>query len=150
MILIVYISVAVIAVAFLILVFYLSRTLRSLQVTLDNVASTLSGLEKQMEGVTSETTELLHKTNKLAEDIQQKSESLNTVVDAVKDVGTSLQRFNKSVGNVTEEVAVQLEKNKTKISQVVQVGNAVIEIWDKWKAKKQKHDKPIPNEERGL
>ncbi|MEH7226399.1 DUF948 domain-containing protein [Bacillus sp. JJ1566] len=145
MILIVYISVAVVAVAFLILVIYLSRTLRSLQITLDNVAGTLSGLEKQMEGVTSETTELLHKTNKLAEDIQQKSESLNTVVNAVKDVGTSLQRFNKSVGNVTEEVAVQLEKNKTKISQVVQVGNAVIEIWDKWKDKKQKHDKDFSN-----
>ncbi|MCC3357988.1 DUF948 domain-containing protein [Bacillus sp. REN16] len=145
MILIVYISVAVIAVAFLILVIYLSRTLRSLQITLDNVAGTLSGLEKQMEGVTSETTALLHKTNKLAEDIQQKSESLNTVVYAVKDVGTSLQRFNQSVGNVTEEVAVQLEKNKTKISQVVQVGNAVIEMWDKWKDKKQKHDKEISN-----
>lgn len=150
MILIVYISVAVIAVAFLILVIYFSRTLRSLQITLDHVAGTLSGLEKQMEGVTNETTALLHKTNKLAEDIQQKSERLNTVVDAVKDVGSSLQRFNNTVGNVTEEVSVQLEKNKTKISQVVQVGNAVIEIWDKWKDKKQRHEKQFSNKERGL
>ena len=43
-----------------------------------------------MEGVTKETTELLHKTNRLAEDIEHKAEKLNTVVDAVKGVGESV------------------------------------------------------------
>ena len=66
MILILYLSVALIAIAFLILVIYLSKTLKSLQMTLDNVAKTLSGLEKQLDGVTSETTMLLHKTNALS------------------------------------------------------------------------------------
>ncbi len=78
MIIILYLSVALIAVAFLILVIYLSKTLKSVQMTLTNVASTLDGLEGQMKGITAETTELLHKTNRLAEDIQEKSEKLNT------------------------------------------------------------------------
>ena len=72
LILILYLSVALIAIAFLILVIYLSKTLKSLQGTLDNVATTLSGLEKQLDGVTKETTILLHKTNELASDIQDK------------------------------------------------------------------------------
>lgn len=62
MIIILYLSVALIAVAFLILVIYLSKTLKSVQMTLTNVASTLDGLEGQMKGITAETTELLHKT----------------------------------------------------------------------------------------
>jgi hypothetical protein len=35
-------------------------------------------------------------TNRLAEDIQEKSEKLNTVVHAVQEVGTSVQQFNTS------------------------------------------------------
>ena len=104
MIIILYLSVALIAVAFLILVIYLSKTLKSVQMTLTNVASTLD-YEGQMKGITAETTELLHKTNRLAEDIQEKSEKLNTVVHAVQEVGTSVQQFNTSIkqaaGSVT-------------------------------------------------
>jgi uncharacterized protein YoxC len=137
LIIILYLSVALIAIAFLILVIFLSRTLRSLQKTLDNVAGTLAGLEKQMEGITTETTELLHKTNALASDIQEKSNKLNTVVDAVKDVGTSIQRFNGSIHKVSESVNVHVEKNQEKVTQVIQWGNVLIDLWDKWKDKKE-------------
>ncbi|MBE4908303.1 DUF948 domain-containing protein [Bacillus luteolus] len=137
MIIILYLSVALIAIAFLILVIFLSRTLRSLQITLDNVAKTLSGLEKQMEGITVETTELLHKTNALATDIQEKTKKLNTVVDAVQDVGVSIQRFNGSIQKVSENVSVQVERNQEKVTQVIQWGNVLIDLWDKWKDKKE-------------
>ncbi|QOR65866.1 DUF948 domain-containing protein [Cytobacillus suaedae] len=137
MIIILYLSVALIAIAFLVLVIFLSRTLRSLQITLDNVAKTLSGLEKQMEGITVETTELLHKTNALATDIQEKTKKLNTVVDAVQDVGASIQRFNGSIQKVSENVSVQVERNQEKVTQVIQWGNVLIDLWDKWKDKKE-------------
>lgn len=97
MIIILYLSVALIAIAFLILVIYLSKTLKSLQLTLKNVASTLEGLEGQMQGITTETAQLLHKTNQLAEDIQDKSAKLNTVVDAVQGIGGSINQFNTSI-----------------------------------------------------
>ena len=72
---ILYLSAAVAAIAFFILVIYLSKTLKSLQVTLDSVSHTLGGLEKQLEGLTTESTLLLNKTNALAEDLQKKSEN---------------------------------------------------------------------------
>jgi uncharacterized protein YoxC len=133
---ILYLSVAVIAIAFLVLVISLSKTLKSLQTTLDSVSGTLDGLEKQLDGVTRETTELLHKTNNLADDISRKSESLNSVVSAVKDVGNTVQRFNQSIHNVQTMVDLQIDKNKDKISQVVQWSNVFLELKDKWKTKK--------------
>ncbi|PLR79146.1 DUF948 domain-containing protein [Bacillus sp. V3-13] len=133
---ILYLSVAVIAIAFFVLVMYLTKTLKSLQTTLDSVSKTLTGLEQQLDGVTRETTVLLHKTNALASDIQQKSESLNTVVDAVKNVGYSVQRFNTSIQNITSSVDRQLEQHKDKISQVVQWSNVFLELKDKWAARK--------------
>ncbi|MBM7653201.1 DUF948 domain-containing protein [Neobacillus cucumis] len=134
---ILYLSVALVAIAFLVLVIYLSKTLKSLQVTLTSVSNTLSGLEKQLDGVTTETTLLLQKTNALAEDIQQKSEKLNSVVEAVKDVGTTVTKFNGTLQNITQSVDQQVEESKEKISQIVQWGNIFLELKEKWQARKQ-------------
>jgi uncharacterized protein YoxC len=134
---ILYLSVALIAIAFLVLVIFLSTTLKSLQVTLASVSKTLTGLEKQLDGVTTETTILLHKTNALADDIQQKSESLNSVVIAVKDVGTTVSKFNGTLKTITNSVDREVEESKEKISQIIQWSNIVLELKDKWQARKQ-------------
>nr|WP_263325397.1 DUF948 domain-containing protein [Neobacillus sp. Marseille-Q6967] len=134
---ILYLSAALISVAFLVLVIYLSKTLKTLQETLKGVTKTLDGLEKQLDGVTSETTLLLQKTNALAEDIQVKSESLNSVVDAVKDVGSTVTKFNGTLKNLAESFDIQVEQSKEKVSQIVQWSNVFLELKEKWNARKQ-------------
>lgn len=142
---ILYLSAAVAAIAFLVLVIFLTKVLTSLQTTLDSVARTLTGLESQMQGITLETTQLLHKTNTLAEDLQHKSENLNTVVDAVKDVGTSISSFNSSIQKVSHKVQAEIDNNQERISQIVQWSNVAMEIRDKWKARS-KQAAPSPTE----
>mgnify|MGYP001133968846 FL=1 len=93
-----------------------------------------------MKGITAETTELLNKTNRLADDIQEKSLKLNTVVDAVQEVGTSFRQFNSSIQQVSESVTSAAEQNREKISQVVSWSNAALEIWNRWKQKKMKEE----------
>ncbi|GKW46658.1 DUF948 domain-containing protein [Planococcus sp. NCCP-2050] len=131
-----YIAAIVAAIGFLILCVALAMTLNSLKNTLKEVTGTVAGLENQLQGVTLETTNLLHKTNELAEDIQVKSEKLNTVVDAVKGVGNSVTDLNSSIRRVTSEVSTQVEMNQDKIAQVVQWSNVVMGIRDKWKERK--------------
>ncbi|OZI12778.1 DUF948 domain containing protein [Bacillaceae bacterium SAS-127] len=143
---ILYLSAAVAAIAFFILVLNVSKTLKSVDKTLDSLSRTVDRLEGQMQGVTSETTELLHKTNVLAEDIQQKTEQLNTVFYAVKDVGSSVQQLNQSVKNVTTNVASELEKNQHKISQAVQWGSVVKQMVDKFKERKEQSPVSMKNE----
>ncbi|MCM3786992.1 DUF948 domain-containing protein [Domibacillus sp. 8LH] len=130
---ILYLSAAVAAIAFLILVLNLSRTLKSVDNTLDTLSRTVDRLEGQLKNVTAETAELLHKTNALAEDVQHKTEQLNTVVYAVKDVGSSVHNLNHSLKKVTTTVASQVEKNQYKISQAVQWGNVIKQLVDKFK-----------------
>jgi uncharacterized protein YoxC len=133
---ILYLSVALIAIAFLVLVIYVAKTLNSLKETLSSVSKTLTGLEKQLDGVTAETTVLLQKTNALADDIQAKSEKLNSVVNSVKDVGTTVTKFNGTLKNLTDSFDIQVEQNKEKISQIVQWGNVFLELKEKWNARK--------------
>ncbi|MDF2854445.1 MAG: ral stress protein [Neobacillus sp.] len=140
---ILYLSVALIAVAFVVLVIYLAKTLKALQGTLTSVSTTLVGLEKQLDGVTKETTELLQKTNALADDIQDKSERLTSVVDAVKDVGSTVSKFNGTLKNLTSSFDIQVEQNKEKVSQIVQWSQVILELKDKWTERKQpKSDEP--------
>src|SRR5690606_23036778 len=131
-----YIAAIVAAVGFLILCVALAMTLNSLKNTLKEVSGTVAGLENQLQGVTLETTNLLHKTNELAEDIQVKTEKLNGVVDAVKGVGNSVTDLNASVRRITMSIASQAEQNEEKIAQVVQWSNVAMGIRDKWKARK--------------
>lgn len=132
---IVYISVAVLAVAFAVLVYYVSRTLKSAERTLNHVASTMEGLEKQLNGITSETAELLHRTNHLADEVGKKTQSFNTFFDSVKDVGESIQSVNRSLRTVSDKVSRETERQAGQVSQVVQWSQAAIDIWGRWKEK---------------
>ncbi|RNF40807.1 DUF948 domain-containing protein [Planococcus salinus] len=131
-----YIAAIVAAVGFLILCIALAMTLNSLKNTLKEVTGIVSGLENQLQGVTLETTNLLHKTNELTEDIQSKSEKLNTMVDAVRGVGNSVNDLNSSVRRITTTVSSQVEQNEDKIAQVVQWSNVLMGVRDKWKERK--------------
>ncbi|MBI0576656.1 DUF948 domain-containing protein [Neobacillus cucumis] len=146
MIIILYLSVALIAIAFLVLVIYVSKMLKSLRETLKSVSKTLEGLETQLEGVTTETTALLQKTNALADDLKYKSESLNSVVDAVKDVGTTVSKFNGTLQDISHSLDKQVEESKEKVSQVIQWSNVILELKDKWKEKRQEKNRITPGE----
>lgn len=136
MIIILYLAVAVIAVAFSALVYFLAQTLRAAQKTMDDVATTLENVQEQMKGLNEETTELLHRTNQLAADVQKKSESLNSVFDAVQGFGESLGTVNDSVRKITSSVERSGEEHSGKISQALQWGKAAIDLIHRWQSKK--------------
>lgn len=100
------------------------------------MAGTVAGIEGQLEGITRETTFLLEKTNSLAEDIVEKSEKLNTVVNAAKNIGDSINGLNNSINKITSSITTEVSKNEEKIAQVVQWSNVAMEIAEKWKQRK--------------
>ncbi len=138
-----YISALVAAVAFAVLVIYLVRTLKSANRTLDHLANTMAGLEKQINGITKETEELLHRTNRLADDIQGKTESLNTVFSSVKELGDSVGQVNQSIRHVSNTVSTQAIKQSDQIAQAVQWGNVAIDLYTKFKQRKQQQNSSL-------
>lgn len=123
------IAALIVAVAVAVLVFYLARTLKSTERTLDNVADTLESFEKQLEGITTETTTLLNKTNRLAEDIEQKSAKLNTVFDGINEIGVTIQGFNQSVKDLSSNISKAASVEDDRASQAVKWGAALIDLW---------------------
>lgn len=97
----------------------------------------MEGIEGQMQGITRETTLLLEKTNSLAEDVQGKSQQLNSLVGAVKGFGDSVQGLNSTVQAVTSSIENNVAKNSDQIGQVVQWSSALMGIRSKLKEDKQ-------------
>ncbi|WP_411842049.1 DUF948 domain-containing protein [Salinicoccus sp. HZC-1] len=136
---ILYIAAGIAAIAFLILCIALAVVLFSVKKNLDHVAKTLDGVEGQIQGITRESTDLLHKTNRLAEDVQGKSAKLNSVVDAVQGIGNSVSSLNSSVDRVTNSITHNISQNEDKISQVVQWSNVAMEVADKWQMRQKRN-----------
>ncbi|MFZ3580097.1 DUF948 domain-containing protein [Virgibacillus sp. DJP39] len=128
-----YIAAIIVAIAFAVLVIYLAMTLKATQRTLNNVADTVEDLEKQLQGITTETTALLNKTNRLAEDVEQKSSKLNGLFDGVRGIGETVKDFNQSLRKITTKVSVSAEQNQEKASQAVKWGTAMFDLWKKKK-----------------
>jgi uncharacterized protein YoxC len=131
-IIILYLAVAVIAVAFAVLVYFLAQTLSAAQKTMEDAASTLEEVQEQMKGLSEETTELLHRTNLLAVDLQRKSKSLNSVFDAIEGFGESLGTINMSVKRVTASIENKGVEHSGKIAQGMQWGKAAIDLVHRW------------------
>lgn len=136
---ILYIAAGVAALALLILAVALAVVLFSVKKNLDHVAKTLDGVEGQIQGITRESTDLLHKSNRLAEDVQGKSAKLNSVVDAIQGIGNSVSTLNESVDRVTNSITYNISQNEEKISQVVQWSNVAMEVADKWQMRQKRN-----------
>ncbi len=133
---ILYVSALIAAIAFAVLVVYLVQTLKALRTTLNHMASTVNSLEQQMTGIARETERLLNNTNKLTEDIQEKSYALNTIFDQVKEVGHSLGTLNETFRKISSQVASGTERHSDQVEKVVEWSSALMRIWQKWKVKK--------------
>lgn len=121
------IAVIIVAFAFAVLVGYLAMTLKATQRTMNNVADTLEGLEKQLDGITTETTLLLQKTNDLAEDVNFKVAKLNSVFEGIEDIGDSFSNLTRSVKKLSDNLSDEEEVDKAK--EAVKWGSAILNIW---------------------
>ncbi|MCD8509995.1 MAG: DUF948 domain-containing protein [Bacillus sp. (in: Bacteria)] len=136
-----YISVTIIAVAFVFLVYFLINTLIAMRKTLESVSTTVEGLQKQVDDITKESAQLIHKSNLLADDIQRKSNSLDSLFLAAKDLGDSVQRINSSVKRVSDAVSKTAEEQSDQVAQAVKWGNVAMQFWEKWQIKKAEQEK---------
>ncbi|GEN57293.1 hypothetical protein GCM10012290_18390 [Halolactibacillus alkaliphilus] len=131
-----YISALIAAIAFAVLVVYLVRLLKESERTMTSVANTLEGLEKQMVGITTETTLLLNRTNALAEDINLKADKLNVLVDSISGLSTTFTTFSASVKEVSDTISRIAVDNKEETAQVIKWGNVAMEVLKKKKDKR--------------
>lgn len=86
------ISVAVIAIAFVVLVAYLITMIKALRITLNQVNQTLVETRRQLDEVGGQVQKMIEHTNQISFDLKQKVEALNPIFKSAANVGEILER----------------------------------------------------------
>lgn len=139
------ISVAIIAIAFVFLVFFIVRTLLSVQGSLVQLNQIMVHTQLQLDEVSKETTELLRNTNQITQDIQQKSQSLDSLFHSVDDVGQAVQQVASSFKQVSTTLSESVERtvlkstenNQDKVAEMIRYTTIGLNLWRKWQARKE-------------
>ncbi|MEX2415746.1 MAG: DUF948 domain-containing protein [Paenibacillaceae bacterium] len=137
-------SVAVIAVAFVALTIYLIIALRSVNDSVQQVSKTLEKVQLQVDEVTRETVIMMRTTNQITGDLHKKLkqvdalfESVGEVGEAVNQVTSSMKQVSATVTNsITHGVQQGVHKRQKRIDEVVQWTNVAINLWQKFQSLK--------------
>ncbi|GAK12972.1 DUF948 domain-containing protein [Geomicrobium sp. JSM 1781026] len=132
----VYISVVIVAVAIVVLIFYLIQTLKSVQGVVEQLGKTTSAAEQQLQGITTEVDHLMKTSNRLAEDLEGKAESLDGLFHTADEVGKISERLNESLQTITKKASHEAEKSAPQVTQFMQWGNAAMDLYSKWQNRK--------------
>lgn len=93
------ISVAIIAIAFVAAAFYLIRLLKKGTESLGETNRTLAEVRNAVHGLTSESKQLIHTANQITTDVKGKMRTVEPLLESAHDVGEVLHSVTNSVKN---------------------------------------------------
>jgi uncharacterized protein YoxC len=98
------ISVAVITVAFVILVVYLIQTLKSVTALVDKTNEAVNQMQQQINQISTDASELLKHTNEITVDVRDKLHALDNTFYSIKNIGDAVSEITYSVKQVSATV----------------------------------------------
>jgi uncharacterized protein YoxC len=140
------ISIAAVALAFIVLVVFLITTLRSISSLLVQTNTTIHELQHHLAGVTKEASDVLRHTNAVTVDVLNKLHSLEPTFHSVKQVGEAVDEITTSVKNASVSVARTIRDKVTseayspatnRIAKVIHTLPLVLDIWHQIKIRRQ-------------
>ncbi|UOQ95514.1 DUF948 domain-containing protein [Halobacillus shinanisalinarum] len=98
------IGILIIGIAFAILSIFLIKTLNNLADVLKGVNKTVDKLPEQLDGVMSQTTEILNNSNDTLADVNEKVRALSPLFYIVGDIGDSSRKLTSSLADMTKSM----------------------------------------------
>ncbi|UQZ37435.1 DUF948 domain-containing protein [Paenibacillus sp. PK3_47] len=105
-------SVALAAVAFAVLVFFLIKTLNSAKESLDKVSQTLQEVQKTVDELTYEVKTTVRHANDITADVQNKIQKIDPIVDSVKNLGDVMNELTLTVKQASVTVIEKYRKSR--------------------------------------
>ncbi|MEX3618632.1 MULTISPECIES: DUF948 domain-containing protein [Paenibacillus] len=106
------ISVAIIAVAFAVLVFFLIKTLKAATQSLEKVTQTLQEVQKTVDELSYEVKQTIRNTNDITVDVQHKMKQIDPVMDTVKNLGEALSEVTYAVKQVSSGMVSRFKQSR--------------------------------------
>ncbi|WNQ10532.1 DUF948 domain-containing protein [Paenibacillus aurantius] len=135
------ISVAIIALAFAVLVFFLIRTLHTVQESLKDTNQTINQVQRELNDVSAEVKGLIRNTNQITMDVRTKMKALDSLFGTVENVGDTLEGVTSSLrqvsnrfrSNVTSNLAEVNQTEDKKVYKAINWASSIYDIWQRIK-----------------
>lgn len=104
-------SLALIAVAFVVLVVFLIKTLKAAEKSLDKTSQTLEEVQKTIDELSYEVKQVVRQANDLTGDVQHKMKQIDPVLESVKNVGEVLSEVTLAAKQVSTSMIERFKKS---------------------------------------
>ncbi|MNW35475.1 hypothetical protein D3C74_124730 [compost metagenome] len=105
------ISIALIAVAFVVLVIFLIKTLRAAEKSLHTTAQTLQDVQKTIDELSVEVKQVVRQANEITSDLQHKMDQVDPVLESVKNVGDVLNEVTLAAKQVSSSLIGRIKNS---------------------------------------
>ena len=119
-------SVIIVAIAVVVLIVCIVAVIVPFKNTATVLLAPADGIQKQMNGIQRQTTQLAATADKMKQDIEYKKESVQGVVQSLKNTGTVLNEINDSTQALTSKVIKKAADDPKRQAQVEQWTNTAM------------------------
>lgn len=115
-------SIALAAAAFICLVVFLILTLRKGMTTLAETNKTLAEVRNAIHGLTGEATQLIHTANQVTRDVKGKIKTIDPIFESAHNVGEVIQTVTETFKKNASEIGHNLTQESSKLPVKPQSG----------------------------
>lgn len=145
----IYLSILLVAIAFLIAVVYICFVLKRVTNTMQTLRGTLGSAEERVEKMTPVLSQTIKETDELIADVTEKVQATDSMFDSVQLFGESVQSANTALqnglGNLTDE---EMARKVKPFIEGIKWSEVAVQLYGTWKDKqpKQKNELMIQEE----
>ncbi|QUL55225.1 DUF948 domain-containing protein [Paenibacillus tritici] len=121
-------SIAFAAIAFICLVVFLILTLRKGMTTLAETNKTLGDVRNAIHGLTGEATQLIHTANQVTRDVKGKIKTIDPIFESAHNVGEVIQTVTESFKKNASDIGQSLKQEPEKPAASVKSKNGSIRV----------------------
>lgn len=145
----IYLSILLVAIAFLIATVYICFVLKRLTNTMRSLSVTLGSAEEQVGKMTPVLLQTIKETDELIGDVTEKVQATDSMFDSVQLLGESVQSANTALqnglGNLTD---AEMDRKVKPFIEGIKWSEVAVQLYGTWKGQqpKQKNELMIKNE----
>lgn len=133
-----YASAVIAALSLLLIAIFVVITLKSAKQTIGEVSETLKRVETKIGGITTQSEQLLEKTNKIAQDAERKMQNFDSLSTTAKELTTTTNYMDQSFKRISDQVANPPKKYTELMQQATVITEVVARLYYGLKREKEK------------
>lgn len=135
------------ALAFALVVIYISVVLKRVSSTMETLGSTLGDVEKKLQYLTPELRNTVNETEKMVEDLNGKITATDGLFDSLENIGSSLNACNQILYQQTKKLPKYTTPQiMNQLAEGFMWSEVGLKIYNKWKKRNGKNEIAIRNE----